>query len=233
MAKKIKIAFSPEIKKEENKESLFFLTSFILAIIIFLFGLLLGNYIASSKISQFKETEEKFLIYLIGYDISQSILNEDICNIDLDKFFEEKAKLGRMLTNLEERLGKENKEIINKKDIYQLIEIKMLEYFEKAFNNCNKSFNIVLFFYTNKKNDYKGSVDASEDQGKILDQVVYEHNEKKKGNPVYVFSFDINSNNPAIITLILKYNVTNAPTLIINGKKYNYLVKSEIEDILL
>lgn len=228
---KPKIAKRPEIKDKENEHK-FLIVALILSITVFLLGLLLGNYLAMSKLKEFRETEEKFIIDLLALEIRDSLLQENICRLDPEELFEEKATLGKMLSELERRLGKENKDVIAKKEIYELIEIKTLQYLEQIKEECNTDHNIVLFFYTNKKGDPKGSVDGCEDQGKILDQIVYEHNVKKKGKPVHVFAFDINSKNQATRALILKYNVTSVPALVINGKKHGYLVKSELEELL-
>ncbi|MCX8193851.1 MAG: hypothetical protein N3G19_00590 [Candidatus Pacearchaeota archaeon] len=220
-----------KIKQKSNNLWLL-IAALILATIIFLFGLLLGNYIAMAQLEEFKQTEERFLVDLIALEIRDSVLEQDICNLNIADLFEEKAALGKMLTELEKRLGKENEEVMAKKEIYELIEIKTLQQLEKIKQECGQEFNIVLFFYTNKKADPKGSVDGCEDQGKILDQVVYEHNEQNKGKPVYVFSFDVNSKNQATKALLLKYNITSVPTLIINAESHGYLVKAELEEIL-
>ncbi|MGB9708366.1 MAG: hypothetical protein ACPLXC_03535, partial [Candidatus Pacearchaeota archaeon] len=196
------------VQTKRKGNTWFFIVALILAVIIFLFGVLLGNYIAMTKLNEFKQTEERFLIDIAALEIRESILQEDVCKLSVPELFEEKTALGRMLTALERRFGKENEDVIAKKEIYELIEIKVLQYLKKIKQNCNQDFNIVLFFYTNKKADPKGSVDGCEDQGKILDQVVYEHNEKNKGKIVYVFAFDVNSKNQATKALLLNYNIT-------------------------
>jgi len=218
--------------KTKRNEHWFFIVAFVLSIMVFALGLLLGNYIAMSKLKEFRETEEKFLIDLIAFDVRESILKEDVCKLNIYDLFKEKVALGRMLTRLEERLGKENRDVMAKKEIYELIQIKTLRYLEKIKTECHQDYNIVLFFYTNKKNDPKGSAEGCEDQGKILDQLVYEHNEKNKGKKIYVFSFDVNSQNLATKALMLKYNVTRVPALIINGESYGYLTKTELESLL-
>lgn len=229
---KPKIAMRPEVKEKSRGEHWFFVVALIITIIVFLLGLLVGNYIAMSKLREFKETEERFIIDLVAFDVRESVLQEDLCKLDIEELFEEKVLLGKMLSSLERRLGKEDEEVIAKKEIYELIEIKTLHYLKKIKQECKGDFNIVLFFYTNRKDDPLGSIDGCDDQGKILDQIVYEHNDKNKGKPIYIFSFDVNSKNQATRALIIKYNITAVPTLIINEETYGYLVKSEVEELL-
>lgn len=210
-----------------------FTVALILAICIFLFGVLLGNYIATQQMSIFKETEEKFLVYLMALDMRDKILSEEnLCNTDISELFQEKVRLGQMLTELERRLGKENEEVTKKKEIYELLEIKTLENIENIKEKCGKNPDIILFFYTNKKGDSMGSTYGSDDQGKVLDQIVHDTEDEKGRETIFVFSFDINSENLATKALISKYNITEVPNLIINGNKYGYSVKEDIRLII-
>lgn len=210
-----------------------FTIALILSIFIFLFGVLLGNYIANQQLSVFKETEEKFLVYLVALEMRDNILAEDnICSTDINDLFEEKVRLGQMLTELERRLGKEDADVMKKKGIYELLEIKTLQNLENIKQKCDKNFDIVLFFYTNKKTDIRGSADGSDDQGKVLDQIVHDTRDSMGRETVFVLSFDVNSNNLATKALMQKYNITEVPSLIINGDNYGYLVKDELELII-
>lgn len=210
-----------------------FTIALILSIFIFLFGVLLGNYIANQQLSVFKETEEKFLVYLIALEMRDNILaEENICLTDINELFEEKVKLGQMLTELERRLGKEDPDVMKKKEIYELLEIKTWQNLENIKQKCDKNFDIILFFYTNKKEDSKGSVYGCDDQGKILDQIVYDTRDLNGKETVFVLVFDANSNNLATKALMQKYNVTEVPSMVINDNRYGYLVKDELELII-
>jgi len=176
------------------------ISSLILAIVIFLLGFLLGNYIAGSRLEKFKESEEMLLYNIIGLEVRESMLN-DICQINDNDLWKEKVELGRMLTSLERKKGKESEEVLRTKEIYEIIEIKSIIFLEKIKEECNENFSIILFFYSNKP---KFSL-ISEDQGMILDTIVYQHNEKKE-----------ESQNPASRFLKAKYNITEGPSIVIN-----------------
>jgi len=218
--------------EKKHNDNWIFIAALVFSAVIFLFGMLLGNYIANSKMNEFKQTEERFVVDLVALDVRESVLNESVCKLNIDDLFEEKVALGRMMTDLEGRLGKENENVVAKKEIYELIEIKTLQYLEKIKTECGENFSTVLFFYTNKKNDTLGSVDGCEDQGKILDQVVYEHEHNQTASKVYVFAFDANSKNLATESLIEKYNITSVPSIVINRQVQGYSVKSELKSFL-
>ena len=228
----MKVVNKNQDKKGRTHLKLFTL-ALILSIFIFLFGVLLGNYIATQQLNIFKQTEEKFLVYLTALEMRDSILaEEDLCLTNINDLFEEKVKLGQMLTELERRLGKEDKQVMDKKEIYELLEIKTLQNLENIKQKCDKNFDIILFFYTNKKEDPKGSIYGGDDQGKILDQIVYDTRDSNGKETVFVLVFDANSNNLATKALMQKYNITAVPSLVINGNRYNYTLKDDIELII-
>ncbi len=238
-----------------------FITALVFAAIIFLFGLLVGNYIVTSKMDEVRLSEESFIIDLLGMEMQDEISDEHFCELDVEKSLRKKMVLGKMLTTLEERLGKENKDIIRKKEIYELIQIKIIKNLEKMKNECNRSNNILIYFYTNKQNDVMGSADDCNDESKIIENVVYDVNERIKKNEsdvmynntdnnrnnnrnnnmdnnieyksnIYVFAFDVNSENLATYVMLKKYEIKKVPATIINGKKYNYLSKEDLTEIL-
>jgi len=221
-----------EVKEETRQTSKLLAAAIIAAVVLFVFGLLLGNYIVSSRTAAFQQSEQKLLIHLIGLEVRDQVVGNDVCNLNWDDIWKDKVQLGQMLSSLEKRLGKENPDVLLTKEIYELIEIKTLNTVQNIKDNCHEDFDIVLFFYTNKNNDPRGSAGGSEDQGLVLDQIVFSHNEQGNGKKVNVFAFDINSENPATIALISKYNVQKVPTLIINGEKHDYMVGADIEKLL-
>lgn len=234
-----------------------FITALVFAAIIFLFGLLVGNYIVTSKMDEVRLSEESFIIDLLGMEMQDEISDEHFCELDVEKSLRKKMVLGKMLTTLEERLGKENKDIIQKKEIYELIQIKIIKNLEKMKNECNRSNNILIYFYTNKQNDVMGSADDCNDESKIIENVVYDVNERIKKNEsdvmynntdnnrdnntdnnigykrnIYVFAFDVNSENLATYAMLKKYEIKKVPATIINDKKYDYLSKEHLTEIL-
>ncbi len=222
-----------EVNEETRQTSKLLVAAVIAAIVLFIFGLLLGNYIISSRLQVFQQSEQNLLTQLMGLEIRDQILDKsELCKLGWEDVWQEKVELGKMLTSLEVRLGKKNSDVMSRKEVYELIEIKTLFLVQEIKDNCHEDFDIILFFYTNKDNDPKGSAGGSEDQGLILDQVVFSHNEQGNGKKVHVFAFDVNSKNPATKALVSKYYVEKVPTLIINREKYDYLVQADIEKLV-
>jgi hypothetical protein len=198
----------------------------LLSLAIFLFGFLLGNYIASSRIEKFKESQEMMLYNIIGLDVREKMM-KDICDIDEDDLWKEKVELGRMLTALEERKGKDDKEVLRTKEIYEIIEIKLVMFLEQMKKECKKDFVIILFFYSNKPE----FVGASEDQGLILNTITNQY--QKENKSIYVFAFSIESQNPASRFLRASYGIKKAPSLVIEGELLEgFQTKQAIADVI-
>jgi hypothetical protein len=222
-----------EVSKETRQTSKLMIAALIVTIALFLLGFLLGNYVASSRIEQFRQGEEKLLSTIMGLEVREQIIgNESVCNLDWSDVWSSKVRLGDTLSALEKRMGKEDPDVMLQKEMYELIEIKTLMMVQNIKDTCHEDFNIILFFYTNKKNDPKGSAAGSEDQGLILDQIVFAHNNEGNGRKVHVFAFDVNSENPATKALIAKYGITTVPALIINGEAHSYTIKEDLEKAL-
>jgi len=222
-----------EVAKETRQTSKLLVAALVASLALFLLGFFLGNYVASSRIEQFRQGEEKLLSTIIGLEVRDQVIgNESVCNLNWDDIWAAKVSLGDTLNALEKRLGKENPDVMIQKEMYELIEIKTLMTVQNIKDTCHEDFDVVLFFYTNKKDDPKGLASGSEDQGLILDQIVFAHNNEGKGKKVHVFAFDVNSDNPATKALIAKYEIDKVPALVINGEKYSYTVTADLEKLL-
>ncbi len=220
-----------ETRKESKQGNKLLIGAAIATVVMLVLGLLLGNYLATSRIEKFQSVEESLLVQLIAIGFRSDMV-ENVCNTEWKSVWDQKVKLGQMLTSLEIRFGKGDPRLDTKKEIYELIEIKIIEMLNQIKDKCHEDISIILFFYTNDKNDPKGSFGGSEDQGLVLDQVYLEHNQNNQGTKVYTFVFNINSKNAATNALISKYNITSVPALVINDKAYGYLVKADIEKLL-
>lgn len=216
-------------KKAKSFDSLRFISAIIIVILVFLCGFLLGNWIASGKLNELTTTRTQLNNLLIGLEMKEKLMDKsDLCDFSWDFITKERSAMGRRLDLLEARFGKKNPDVIAEKEIYQLIEIRTLLLVEKVKDECDSDINTILFFYTNREEDEKGSIDDCVLQGYALDELY-----KKYPKNVSTFAFDINTENPALETLKQKYNITRVPTLVLNKQTYEGIKKvSELEDIL-
>ncbi len=187
------------------------LVSLIITILIFLAGLLLGLSLDDTRISDIvnnlNQNELNRESYLVEQDFIK-VAGGNICDLSRPRINElstELAKLGQLLTRYESKgiLKASEYEYLKRK--YFLLEIKTYTLFTNLRKECDYNFTTVLFFYDQDHQD-------SLNQGYVLDSFV------QNGKNVHIFSFDRNFKEQAIGTLIIHYNVTQAPTLVLNNE---------------
>ena len=205
-----------------------YISAFSLATLIFLAGFFLSQAFADYRLGLLEKTQENLRTQLLGIDLQTKLLEENICDLSWESIWGDKVIIGKEIAKLEEKLGKEDNFVLRQKEFYQLIEIRTLLLLKEIKEKCDQDLNIILFFYTNKKNDDKGDYKLSEDQGYILNNLY-----KKYPDKLAILSFDINTDNPALNTLKELYNINGTPTLIINDNIYaKFMGLKEIEDLI-
>jgi len=185
--------------------------SLIITILIFLAGLLLGLSLDDTRISDLvnniNQNELNSESYLVEQDFIKR-LGGDLCELSrprINVLSNDLAKLGQLLTRYESAGTLKASEYDYLKRKYFLLEIKTYTLFTNLKKDCGYKINTILYFYDISHQE-------SLNQGYILDSLV------ESRNDVHIFSFDRNFSEPALETLKLHYNITKAPTIIINDK---------------
>ncbi len=191
----------------KSKKRYFF--AFLIATVVFIMGFVVVftiSYFEFLRISSFQSQ--------ISYEIFQdklkySFFDEEICNSS--SFTEISADLGfqgRIIDDLERKLGKNDERVLFRKKFYTLIELEHFEFVNTINKECKSGIPTILFFYSNDDKDVK----RSEEVGELL-SVAYRRNPE-----IIIYSFDINLDSEIITALKKKYEIEESPTIIINGK---------------
>ena len=205
-----------------------YVIALVLAVFVFISGFLIGNYIAREKLNELSISQQSLMSQLTGLDLRKELSQNNLCDLSLGDITKEKVEMGRQMQALESRLGKEDSEVLMQKEIYELVEIKTILLLKQIKESCNDSSSIIMFFYTNRKNDPLGNLQQSEDQGYAL-EALYQRYPEKVNN----FVFDINIKNPAIESLIQIYDIKTVPALVIDNNVYlGYQDLDSLEKIL-
>jgi len=206
-------------------------TALMITLLFFVLGVMMGNYVAYKKVSALDVSQRAILVLADFANLkSEALLNEspDYCNLEWSAIWEEKVAIGTILTSLEQKFGKTNKDVMEQKKLYQDVQLKTLRLIERINEKCDREWNIILFFYTNEENDKKGNAKLSESQGYVLNTI-----SKDYPDNVRIFAFDVNIADSGVDELMKSYNITSAPSLVINKKSYNrFMNKYEIQKII-
>lgn len=199
---------------ESQKSS--FLHAFIITIIIFGIGLFLGVLLEnwrSSRISDlYQQSEINLLdiklqseIYSLGKFDCKNAIEENIAFAD--KIFEEAKLLERYesASKLTESIKLQHKK-------YDLLRTDLLLNSIKIKQKCKNGYNEVVYFYQYSDN----SIDKKAKQeifSKVLEEL-----KNEKGHDILLIPIAGNNDITAVKLLLKEYNITQFPTILINGE---------------
>lgn len=201
-----------------------YLAVFASTTLIFLVGVIIGGYFSNLKLEKIDQIQNELRINTMGTELQYEILAKDPCNfVNSTPLMEQLHEIGSKLEYMENVLGKNDKEVINLKEYYSILEIRQWLLEKHIMEKCNVSKTLVLYFYSNDEKECP----ECEEQGYILTYA------RKNFNYVNIYSFDVHNQNPALQTLVKLYNVSRVPTIVINDNKVEGFVKrAEIIELL-
>ena len=200
--------------------------SAITATIIFLTGLFLGYTLDSLRGNEVLDNIKQNELDTESLILEQQFLDElggDKCEIISNRVLE----LQPTLTTIGRQLGKWHDADFKQQDFdylkrkYFITEIRFLMLLENLQKSCNSDYNTILFFY--QIND-----DASTRQGYVLDDLV---NQQQN---LIVLSIDKNyAEEPLVDILKAKYNINEAPSIVVDGRTVSGFVGEKELKVLL
>ncbi len=210
-----------EEKRPFDKTLIFAVFSF--STLVFIAGILLGNYFATYRLSDLRQLKEDLEINRLDVVLETELFEKSICDFNFKDISKERTALGSQVDYMESKRGSDDEEVILLKKKYFLHEIRLLFLVKQLILDCKKDYIPILFFYSNKENKT-----ISQDQGYILDYFFKNHQDE-----IVIFSFDINYQSPSTYASLKRiYNVKFAPTIVFNETKYEgFLSIEELEKI--
>jgi hypothetical protein len=202
-----------ELDTRQKKQLM--ITSVLLAVFLFVFGTVLGYSVDSLRENRILDNIRQSEIDTESYILEQQFLEDfgivscDLLEGRIENLRQINYETGQQLNKWVEgkKFSLKQEDLDYAKRRYFVQEGRLFLLIESLRQNCDASYNTVLFFY--KIND-----DASVRQGFILDKISLERND------TIVFSFDKDFvQEPFVELLIDNYQIDNAPSVVINGEK--------------
>jgi hypothetical protein len=193
----------------------------LITIVTFLIGIFIGQTISEYNMSEAKNAQDSLMSNMAGYELAYTILSkEDICTTDFTELQKERAKLGREVSDLEERLGSINPSVLTQKELYYTYQLREYILLREIKANCNKTRPLILYFYTVNNDNCIA-------QGHILDAV------QSKYNLSTIYAIDYDAKNPSVSVIKEIYNISSTPSLVIDEKRYPQLMAlKDIETLI-
>lgn len=187
------------------------MNSFILTVLIFVIGLIISYGMDFLRINEVTDTMTKHELDTDGYLVEKQFVQTfggNDCQLMNSRIFELKSEITKVGQDLSNYGGKT---IFKKGDFdllkrkYFLLQLHFLSLIEDLNENCGLNYVPILYFY--ELDDSR-----SERQGFILDEYAQAHRSE-----VIVVALDKDyEDEPLIKLLVAKYNVTRAPTVVVN-----------------
>jgi hypothetical protein len=199
------------------------ITVFSIATLLFVAGLLFGQYINNQKYEKIKTLDETISIDLTDLGMQSSLAENYPCNnYFIYSLGERIDDLGNKISLLEGQIGKTDSRVIYLKKPYTLLQVQHYLLIKKRTERCQEDYTIAMLFYSNKQ-EY---VSDSEKQGYVLRYLADKYGYEK----VKLYSIDVDVDLGIVGALKSLYNVTDYPTTVINGKIYvGFHPKEEVE----
>ena len=194
-----------------------YIAAAVITILVFSLGIGVGYIINNEKYDMIISDFENLQIQQNDMEVESMLINSlgaDTCKnlrYEIEKTATQSTSIGEKLSYYDSEIMKNPDFIILKKN-YIISLIKFWSYWELFKKNCNSSVNTVLYFYSIKD---CGDCQA---QGFVLTFLKERH-----PNDIMVFALDKDEDLYSLKLLKETYNVTKAPTLVINNQKYEGL----------
>jgi hypothetical protein len=200
-----------------------YITVFAITTLIFVAGILIGNYFSSQKLNQIDYIGQDLKTDTVAMELQYELIAENPCeNINSTLLADELYEMASKLDYMENRLGEDNRDVTELKKYYSLLELRHWLFMKKTIKECNQSKSLLLFFYSNEE-----ECKSCKEQGFILTWV------RKNYDDVYVYSFDYTIPNTAVETIKRIYNVNGTPSVVVDKDTYNrFIGKKELEQML-
>jgi glutaredoxin len=205
-----------------------YLVSAIITLIIFSLGVGLSFFLSDEKYDIIRYDLEEMKLKQMDMELELMLMNS-IGKESCDTLKYEIEKMASLNSELEDKVNLYDNEMITNPDFhilkkqYMMSLIEFWSYLELYKKNCNSSVNTILYFY---------SIDDCNDcqaQGFVLSYLKEEYPED-----IMVFALDKNEDLYSMDLVKNVYNITEAPTLIINNEKHEGLKDiNQLKEILI
>lgn len=186
-----------------------YIVSFLIGTVVFILVFALTYSLSYLEFRRVSDLQVDISYEIFKDKLDYSLFNEPICtNESFERVSRNLGFQGRIIDDLERKLGKQNEKVLFRKKFYTLIELEHFDFINLLNEKCDRNVQTILFFYSNEGSNTKDSEDA----GKLLSVV------HSKTENLMIYSFDINLDSDLIEKLKEKYDVERSPTMIINGE---------------
>jgi thiol-disulfide isomerase/thioredoxin len=186
-----------------------YIWAFLITLTIFLGVTVLSNYFDVQRLNEVRSIDQSISLDILSSEIQFDLLKQTPCEyLGESSLSQELDSLGSRLSYLENARGADDKQVVQLKMNYSLLEIKDFILMQSMTDKCKTKPAFVLYFYSNK-----GDCPDCQYMGSVLTALRQEYPDLR------IYSFDYHSDISAVGTLEGIYRVLpKFPALVIHGK---------------
>jgi hypothetical protein len=190
--------------------------------IVFLFGMLLGNYFTQQKIENINMIEENLQLQTQGAELQYLLVLEQPCKyINSTPLTNELYSISEKLDYMESQRGESDPDVLRLKNTYSLLQLRHWIFTLKTNKECKLNNVPIMFFYSNT-----GDCPSCKEQGYTLTYL------RRKYPDLRVYAFDISTDNPAMETIRSIHKINTTPMLVFPDRTLGFTTLEELEEIL-
>lgn len=186
-----------------------YIITFFITASIFGTAIYISNYFNNKRIDEIKSIQDSISTNIMSSETQVSLLSDLDCeDVGSGMLSSELNSLAERIEYSEKNIGSNDKEVLQLKKFYSLLEIKDYQLMKRLSARCGKKFIFTLFFYA----DNEKCADCQK-ASYILTYL------REKYPDLRVYSFDYNLDLPALKTLISVSKIPNTlPAIVIDGR---------------
>lgn len=201
--------------------------AFVISLFIFTAGFFIGYSFNTQKINliderinELKTETENMQLELMYLDTMGVEHTCPIIEAESSNLLKKLSTFGEQLTNYQNSkdFGSRFNEI---KDTYMFLQLRTWLIQKRLKKDCNSDTVSVIYFYSSE------NCSLCKSQGFILSYFKQELQSR-----LMVFSLDVEWNQPMMNALKLDFNVTDTPSLVVDGHRRGFTSKEELQEIL-
>lgn len=194
-----------------------------LTLLVFFFGLLLGNYLTEQKLRDVADIEDNLRIQTAGAELQFLLLLEQPCKyVNSTPLTEELYSISEKLDYMEAQRGQGDADVQRLKNTYSILQLRHFLLTMRTNEQCQLNQVPLLYFYSNDRD----CPDCKE-QGYTLTYL------RKKYPGLRIYAFDTATRNPALDTLKAIHEVEAVPTIVFPDHRFGFSGVDELEPVLL
>jgi glutaredoxin len=185
-----------------------YVITFFITATIFGTAIYTSNYFNNKRIDEIKSIQDSISTNIMSSETQVSLLSDLDCqDVGNSMLSTELNSLAEKIEYSEQNIGGDNKEVLQLKKFYSLLEIKDYLLMKRLSARCNKKFIFALYFYADN--------DKCKDCQKASHILTYL---REQYPDLRVYSFDYNLDISALKTLISVTKVSDKlPAIVIDG----------------